>query len=314
MPRRGVTKCWNCPSAPWPRPCPWCASSTRGARNCRKAFRPRCWPACKAASTAASKAWSSSTGAAMRRCWPARPAAGSRAAGAAPPTSCCTWPTSACAATTAASRPPFRAPARLRQRRPAALRARHAAPRSHAGRTLPRRPASAHRPRLGEHAEEMAGLARHHPRGRGRHPGRHPDAGQGPRFPAADAGRRGRRRCGVVRRRLPRPGAALRATDAGRRPQRPCRPARRSADPDRVSRPSAVPGADRPRLRALRAKPARRTPHRRLSALQLPGHAARRSARDGAGAGLPRCRAHSAPQPSPTASRSTIRCRCACSA
>jgi hypothetical protein len=98
---------------------------------------------------------------------------------------------------------------------------------------------------------------------------------------------------GVVRRRLPRPGAALRATDAGRRPQRPCRPARRSADPDRISRPSAVPGADRPRLRALRAKPARRTPHRRLSALQLPGHAARRGARDGAGAGLPRCRTHS---------------------
>ena len=56
-----------------------------------------------------------------------------------------------------------------------------------------------------------------HPCRRGRHPGRHADAGQGPRFPEADAGRRARRRCRAVRRRLPRAGAPVRAADAGRR-------------------------------------------------------------------------------------------------
>ncbi len=68
--------------------------------------------------------------------------------------------------------------------------------------------------------------------------------------------------------------------------------ARRGADPDRVSRPSAVPRADRPRLR--RASPPHQLgerEHRRLSALQLPGHAARRGAEHGTGAGFPRRRA-----------------------
>ncbi len=96
----------------------------------------------------------------------------------------------------------------LRQRRSAALRARHAAARDHARRALSRGARAAHRPRFGEHAEEMAGAARHHPRRRGRHPGRHADAGQGPRLSAADAGRRDRRRCRPVRRRLPRARSA----------------------------------------------------------------------------------------------------------
>jgi primosomal protein N' (replication factor Y) len=53
----------------------------------------------------------------------------------------------------------FRAPARLRQRRPAALRPRHPAPRSHARERFPAGARAAHRPRFGEHAEEVAGAA-----------------------------------------------------------------------------------------------------------------------------------------------------------
>jgi primosomal protein N' len=49
---------------------------------------------------------------------------------------------------------------------------------------------------------------RDHPWRRGRHPGRHPDAGQGPRFPEAHAGRRDRSRRRAVRRRLARARSA----------------------------------------------------------------------------------------------------------
>jgi primosomal protein N' (replication factor Y) len=105
MPHGALSACSNCPSAPWPRTMPSVVRVDTRREKLQEGLSAGTARSLPCASSAASKAWSSSTGAAMRRCWPARPAAGSRAAGAAPPTWCCIWPTSACAATTAASRP-----------------------------------------------------------------------------------------------------------------------------------------------------------------------------------------------------------------
>jgi primosomal protein N' (replication factor Y) len=77
---RALSQCWSCPSAPWPTPCRRCACVDTRREKLQEGLSAALLAACSCASNAASKAWSSSTGAAMRRCWPARPAAGSRAA------------------------------------------------------------------------------------------------------------------------------------------------------------------------------------------------------------------------------------------
>ena len=115
-----------------------------------------------------------------------------------------------------------------------------------------------------------------HPPRRGRHPGRHAAARQGPRLPDLTL-------VGVLN-----ADSALVSTDyraaerlfavlaqvAGR--AGPARASGRSADPDALSRPSAVRRARAPRLRRLRRVAARRAPQRRLPAVRVRGRAARR--------------------------------------
>ncbi len=73
----------------------------------------------------------------------------------------------------------------LRQPGHPPLRAWHPAPGKLAAGTVPRSPHPARRPRLGEEPQAVGSGARTHPRRRGRYPGRHADAGQGPRLPQA---------------------------------------------------------------------------------------------------------------------------------
>ena len=78
---------------------------------------------------------------------------------------------------------------------------------------------------------------------RGRPPDRHPGGRQGPPLPAADRGRRGRRRSGPGRRRPARHGAHLAASAPGRRPRRARGPARPGLPADLRARPPGDGGA-----------------------------------------------------------------------
>ena len=84
------------------------------------------------------------------------------------------------------SRAPRARLSRVRQCRPGAARARHAAARARARRAISRRPHRAHRSR--QHAAQggFRRRARACARGRRRHSRRHADARERPRFPAAD--------------------------------------------------------------------------------------------------------------------------------
>ena len=148
----------------------------------------------------------------------------------------------------------------LRQRRPAAGRSRHAAPRTRARRAFPGRAHRAHRS-----ATARAGRApspgvrdRVHAR-RGRHPRRHADAREGARLSAPHAGRRPGRRQRALQRRFSRdraPGGAARSRcQAARGPAR--RPARRG------DRANGLPGP----IRSRRARPSRLRQLRRSAAL-----------------------------------------------
>jgi primosomal protein N' (replication factor Y) len=170
--------------------------------------------------SAASRASSSSTGAATRRCWPAPP---------------CGWIShcTRCAANLVlhlADRAPALPSLRLRSRVPRACPTCGNQDIQPFGRGTQRSkscwPNAFRKARIlrvdrdsAKSRKQWEVLVETDPRRRGRHPGRHADAGQGPRFPQADAGRRGRRRCRAVRRRLPRARAPVCPVDAGRRPQ-----------------------------------------------------------------------------------------------
>ena len=80
---------------------------------------------------------------------------------------------------------------------------------------------------------------------------RHPDRRQGPSFPDADPGRRGRRRSRARRRRSARRRAHLSAAAPGRRPRRPRRAAGPGAAPDLHARAAGDAGARRRRPRPL---------------------------------------------------------------
>jgi hypothetical protein len=126
---------------------------------------------------------------------------------------CCTPSTAGCAAITAAAEGPVpQGLPELRQPGHPGLRAGHAAARGNAGRAVPGRPLlriDRDNVRGREHWQEQLDTD---PLGRGRHRGRHADAGQGPRLPQHHAGRRDRRRRIAARRRLPRPGAPVRSS------------------------------------------------------------------------------------------------------
>ena len=115
--------------------------------------------------------------------------------------------------------------------------------------------------RRAELARTLEGVA---PR-RGRHPGRHAAARQGPRLPGPDAGRRAQRRQRAALDRLPRRRAPVRDARAGGGPRRAARAAGRGAGADALSGASAVPRAGAPRLRRLRRVAARRARSARAS-------------------------------------------------
>ena len=239
----------------------------------------------------------------------ARPAAGRRRARAAARGWSSTATTAGCAAITAASPSGCRARCpdcgnvdllplgRGTQRLERALAAR-----------FPGGAHRAHRPRQHAAQGRVRDDARARRRRRGRHPGRHADAGQGPRLPAPHAGRRARRRQRALQRRLPRDRAAVRAARAGRRPRRPrascpakCivqtdfpahplyRGARRAtttrASPRRCSRSARCAGFRRSRTSRCCAAEAHaaRAPSTRSSARRAARD--RRSRRDGASRG-----------------------------
>ena len=184
----------------------------------------------------------------------------------------------ACAATTAA--PTDRDAARLpdlRQRRSAS---RWAAARSASRKRSPARFPGARIVRIDRDSARRRGeLARTlggHAARRGRHPGRHAAARQGPRLPQSHAGRRAERRHRARLDRLPRRRAPVRRAGAGRGPRRAARASGRSAGADALSRPSALRRARAARLRRLRRVAARRAPQRRLPAVRVRGRAARR--------------------------------------
>ena len=161
--------------------------------------------AARSARARASKAWCSSTGAAMRRCCIASLAAGRATARTAARGACSTSSIARCAATTAASseRVPRACPS-CGNLDIAADRPRHRTPGRAAGAGAARGPHRAHRRR--HHARQ--GRARRRA-GRGAcrrrgHPGRHADGGQGPRLPAHHAGGRGEPRQRAVLERLSR--------------------------------------------------------------------------------------------------------------
>ena len=135
----------------------------------------------------------------------------------------------------------------LRQRRPAAARARHPARRGRPAAAVPRGAHPAHRRRLDPPQGQRAGGVRQRAPRRGRHPDRHPDGRQGPRLQEAHAGRHPQSRHRAVLAGLPRQRAAVRAADAGGRaaPGAP-RAARAAASARCWCRPAT------PRIRCIR--------------------------------------------------------------
>ncbi len=134
----------------------------------------------------------------------------------------------------AASRP---LPELRRHRGPGGVRARRGAARRGGGGALARRPDDRHVERHRRRRAAPAARAGVDREGRGRHRHRHAARRQGPQFPAADAGRRGRRRSRPRLRRHARGRADLPAPEPGDRPGRAgraaqaghwCRPSRRS--------------------------------------------------------------------------------------
>ena len=236
------------------------ARAGRRRRNAARGARRR-------ASRAASSRWCSSIAAASRRRCCARPAAGKRTARAAARGSPCIARRPRCAVTTAATTSACRRLSRLRQCRPAAAGLRHAAAGAGPGRGISGGAHRAHRPRQHALARRVRSDARPDDRQRTRHPDRHADAGEGPRFPAADAGWRAGCRQRAVQRGFSRHRASRRAADAGRRSRGARRPGRRSHHPDRFSRPSRVRGDSRARLRAPCGGPAGRATDRPVAAV-----------------------------------------------
>ena len=223
--------------------CRRCGSCRRAPRARVEGIGPRAARGDRArASRAASSRWCSSTAAATRRRCCARPAAGKRRARAARRGWSCTAKPARLALSSL--RPRRSAAARLpglRQRRPAAARARARSGSSARSRdAVPAARIAAHRSRQHARKGAFAAMREARRRRRGRHPGRHADARQGTRLPAPHAGRRARRRQRALQRRLSRDRAPVRAARAGRGPRRPRGPARRSDGADRFSAASAV--------------------------------------------------------------------------
>ena len=240
----------------------------------------------------------SSIGAATRRCSCATRAAGSAAARAARRTSCCTPPTAGCAATTAADVQPIpRHCPSLRQRRPRAVRPRHAAPRRSARRALSARArcCASTATRRARRAAGSRCAARSQSRRR-RHPRRHADPRQGPRLPAASRWSAcSNADAALVRRRLPRARAPVRAALPGRGPRRARRPPGEVLVQTRYPAAPALPGAVRHDFARLRRGARSRNGAGRLPAVRSRGGAARGERGDARRDRLPRPRARAAP-------------------
>ena len=119
--------------------------------------------------------------------------------------------------------------------------------------------------------------------GGGRHHHRHADRRQGPQLPAADAGRRDRRRPWPARVGPARGRAHLPADAPGGGPRRPRRQAGRGAAADLPARTPGDPRHPRRRRRGLLARRGGRAPRRRGAALWPHGRDHPVSARCGAG-------------------------------
>ena len=299
------------------------ATLADGSHSCRIAMRARARASApplrrrrsRRGSRAASSRWCSSTAAASRRRSCAPPAAGRRAARAAARGSSCIATRRRCAATTAGT------PSGCRARVPSAATStccRWATARSGSSARSTERFPGARIARIDRDTHAAQGRVRRGARAsacrRGRHPGRHADARQGPRLSAPHAGRRAGRRQRALQRRFPRDRAARRAAVPGRRPRGPRGSAGRGHRADGFPGASAVRGARARTTTKASPKAARRA---RAAALPPFAHLAlrrRRGARsathvDALPATASDAGARAGGAREPTASRCSRRCR-----